>query len=59
MRYVCEGYWKDTGKRFEGYIIDDESWDGNEADDDVFYYTDGEPVMGEHFDFVVTDCVEE
>lgn len=56
MRYVCDGYWEDTVEAFKGFIIDDGSWEGDEGDDDVFFYTDGEPVIGQHLGFVITSA---
>jgi hypothetical protein len=55
MLYVCSGYWKDTGQRFENYIACDGEWDGIEdtRDLNIFFYTDGLPVMGDHGDFVI------
>lgn len=53
MLYICKGYYLDDQKEFEDAIISDGSWDGNN-DEDIFYYTDGEPVEGFHDDFFIT-----
>ena len=58
--YICDGFWNDDGKFFHGVIISNGHWDGAEDDGDeqIFFYTDGEPVMGDHGEFVITDAKE-
>lgn len=56
MQFICNGYWKDDGARIEGALIMQGTWDGIEgaADDQIFFYTDGAPVLGDHGEFVIT-----
>lgn len=35
-----DGYWLDTKEKFCGYKCVIGEWDGNEDDDDIFYYFD-------------------
>jgi hypothetical protein len=58
--FICDGYWHDDGKFFHGVIVSDGSWDGSEDDGDeqIFFYTDGEPVMGDHGEFVIDHAEE-
>ena len=52
------GYWIDQPQDIrQGLRVSLESWNGNEQDDGVFYYTDGEPLtIGQRIagDFIVT-----
>jgi hypothetical protein len=55
--YLCEGYWKgNPTDTFEGRIISDGTWNGKDDWDDeqIFFYTNGKPVIGDQGDFVVT-----
>jgi hypothetical protein len=55
--YLCEGYWKgNPTDTFEGRIISDGTWNGKSdyEDEQIFFYTNGSPVMGDQGDFVVT-----
>lgn len=59
--YVCSGYWKDEPSersRFEQMIVSDQEWDGLEdwKDEKIFHYTDGNPVIGDQGDFVITEA---
>jgi hypothetical protein len=55
--YLCDGYWIDSKEKFQGAKISNGSWDGSE-DDDIFYYTDGGDVIGNHCEFVVESALE-
>ena len=54
--FVCDGYWIDTKENLNGVIVSSGEWDGveDENDEQIFYYTDGEPVIGDHGEFVIT-----
>jgi hypothetical protein len=55
--YLCEGYWKgNPTDTFEWRIISDGTWNGKAdyEDEQIFFYTNGSPVMGDQGDFVVT-----
>jgi hypothetical protein len=41
-------------------IVSDGEWDGLEdaKDERIFYYTDGDPVMGNHGEFVIDKAEE-
>jgi len=58
--FNCDGYWADTKERFNNMIVSDGEWDGLEdaKDERIFYYTDGDPVMGDHGDFVIDKAEE-
>jgi len=58
--YVCDGNWHDDGKFFHGMVVSDGTWDGIEdaKDERIFYYTDGNPVVGDHGEFVITYAEE-
>jgi hypothetical protein len=57
-RIVVNGYWLDTGKRFENQAIIGE-YDGESNDDDIFYYFDSpEEVVGKHGSFYITSFQE-
>lgn len=58
--YNCDGFWNDTKERFSNMIVSDSEWDGLEdaKDERIFYYTDGDPVMGDHGDFVIDKAEE-
>lgn len=61
MMHICSGYWKDNQQTIEGALISQSTWDGNEnaADEQIFFYTDGAPVIGDHGDFVITATEQE
>jgi hypothetical protein len=56
--YVCDGHWVDNEQPFSGMVVSDGEWDGLEdaKDERIFYYTDGEPVVGDHGEFVITNA---
>ena len=58
MLYNCKGYWNDTKLKFDGVIISDETWNETEdpEDEDIFYYTEGESIIGDHGDFVIVSA---
>lgn len=58
--FICDGYWHDDGKFFHGVIVSDGDWDGIEdaKDEQIFFYTDGEPVIGDHGEFVIEHAEE-
>jgi hypothetical protein len=59
--YNCDGYWKDTKESFTNMIVADGDWDGIEdaKDERIFYYADeNQPIVGDHFDFVITSAEE-
>ena len=58
--FVCDGYWIDTKENFNGMVVSDGEWNGVEdaKDEQIFYYTDGEPVVGDHGEFVITFAEE-
>jgi hypothetical protein len=58
--FNCDGYWVDTKERFTNMIVSNGEWDGKEdaKDEKIFYYTDGDHVMGRHGDFVIDKAVE-
>ena len=58
--YLCNGYWNDSKERFENMIVSDETWDGLEdaKDEEIFFYTDGFPLLGDHGDFTITEIDE-
>lgn len=52
------GYWKDEPEYVVGVVVCLDSHDGEEDDDDVFFYMDGEPIgVGDTIagDFIVTN----
>ena len=55
----ANGFWNDTKQKFSGKPVCLGSWDGNEDDDNIFFYCDGEPVIGNHGDFTITDIEQE
>ena len=57
MLYNCKGHWID-GVEFDEAIISDGSWNGIEdaLDEGIFYYTDGESIIGDHGDFVIVSA---
>jgi hypothetical protein len=57
MNYECNGFWKDTQKPFFGMVVSDGEWDGIEdaKDERIFFYADGQPIIGDHGDFVITE----
>ena len=58
--FICDGRWHDDGKFFHGVIVSDGDWDGIEdaKDEQIFFYTDGDPVMGDHGEFVIEHAEE-
>ena len=58
--FVCDGYWIDTKENFNGMVVSDSEWNGVEdaKDEQIFYYTDGEPVVGDHGEFVINHAEE-
>ena len=58
MLHNCKGYWNDTKLKFDGVIISDETWNETEdaLDEAIFYYTDGESIIGDHGDFVIVSA---
>lgn len=58
--FICDGRWYDDGKFFHGVIVSDGDWDGIEdaKDEQIFFYTDGEPVIGDHGEFVIEHAEE-
>lgn len=56
--YVCDGFWLDSKEPFEGLIVSTGSWNGIEdaRDERIFYYTDGDPILGKHEDFEVVSA---
>jgi hypothetical protein len=57
MLYNCKGHWSD-GIEFDDVIISDGSWNGIEGtlDEGIFYYTDGESIIGDHGDFFIVSA---
>jgi hypothetical protein len=54
---VIDGYFKDDKTEFSGYLCAI-GLDIRENDDDIFFYfEDGEKILGEHNDFVVTSVI--
>lgn len=55
--WYCQGYWNDSRKPMTCLICDGE-WDGIEdaADEHITFYTEGEPVVGNHGEFTVTEA---
>ena len=58
--FICDGRWHDNNETFQGVIVSDGDWDGIEdaKDEQIFFYTDGEPVMGDHGEFVIEHAEE-
>ena len=56
--YACKGYWINDKQSFQGMIVSDGEWNGLEdaEDEAIFHYTSGEPVVGEHDEFVITEA---
>jgi hypothetical protein len=60
--FNCAGYWFDEPDRIYDVLISTGEWDGDENDNDIFYYTDGEPLsVGAVISdgFVLTEINEE
>ena len=55
------GYWKDDKSPIIDRIVTPDVWDGyeDEEDEDIFYYLEGSPILGDHGDFVLTEIIEE
>jgi hypothetical protein len=53
--YSVNGFWHDDGARFDGYIVAAGVWDGVTNDDDIFYYLEGAPVLGDHGEFTIVE----
>ena len=58
--FICDGRWHDNNETFQGVIVSDGDWDGIEdaKDEQIFFYTDGEPVIGDHGEFVIEHAEE-
>lgn len=58
--FICDGRWHDNNETFQGMVVSDGYWDGIEdaKDEQIFFYTDGEPVMGDHGEFVIDHAEE-
>jgi hypothetical protein len=58
--FICDGRWHDNNETFQGMVVSDGDWDGIEdaKDEQIFFYTDGEPVMGDHGEFVIEHAEE-
>ena len=63
-KFSANGYWLDQDDKrlgaFFGMVISPDEWDGVDDDEDskIFYYTDGEPLLGKHSDFEITEIEE-
>lgn len=60
---TVEGYWQDEPSRIYTVLVALGEWDGveDEADRDIFYYMDGEPLsVGDTIaeDFIVTEILK-
>lgn len=57
MLHNCKGHWID-GVEFENMIVSDQTWNGIEdsEDEEIFYYTEGESIIGDHGDFVIVSA---
>jgi hypothetical protein len=56
------GYWTESPRHELEVIISTGAWDGNENDNDIFYYTDGEPIAAGDViagGFVILDIAQE
>jgi hypothetical protein len=51
----ASGFWTDNGEPFEDMRVALGSWDGIEdaEDEDIFFYLDGAPALGDHGDFYI------
>ena len=65
--YICDGYWKANPELamhetepFYALAVSDGEWDGveGEADNRIFFYTEGFPVVGDHGEFVITSATK-
>ena len=58
--FLCNGKWNGDGTKFEGMVVADGEWNGiaDAADEKIFYYTDGLPVLGDHGDFTIEAAEE-
>lgn len=58
--FICDGRWHDNNETFQGMVVSDGDWDGVEdaKDEQIFFYTDGEPVIGDHGEFVIEHAEE-
>lgn len=58
--FICDGRWHDNNETFQGMVVSDGDWDGIEdaKDEKIFFYTDGEPVIGDHGEFVIEHAEE-
>lgn len=58
--FICDGRWHDNNQTFQGMVVSDGDWDGIEdaKDEQIFFYTDGEPVIGDHGEFVIEHAEE-
>lgn len=59
-KHYVNGFWHDDGTKFEGMCVANEVWDGIEdaEDEQVFYYLDGKPILGDHGDFTIMEIQE-
>jgi hypothetical protein len=62
MKYktiTANGYRIDGNEPFTGMTVALGEWDGIEdaEDEGIFYYLDGEPAIGKHGDFVITEAI--
>lgn len=55
--WYCQGYWNDSRKPMTCLVCDGE-WDGieDDADAQISFYTEGEPVIADHGEFTVTEA---
>lgn len=58
---LADGYWKDDQHQFFNKRVSLGDWDGleDEKDENIFFYLNGEPPIGDHGDFVITEFCEE
>ena len=58
---AVNGFWNDNQQPFFNMMVSTDSWDEIEDEDDsyIFYYTDGEPILGDHGDFTITEITGE
>ena len=58
--FKCDGYWKDTQAKFTNVLVSNDRWNGEEDADDlsIFFYTEGDPVVADHGEFVITTATQ-
>ncbi len=56
--FYCTIQWNDTKEIVYGVCISTGEWNGKEdyRDERIFYYTDGQPIIGDHGDFTVLEA---